>query len=133
MRSVSCPAGPEEVDNIKNANFMVRQSAKLCVLMERLGGWWSSENPLRSLLWRMPEIARLQDRAFRVRYDACQLGASIPGEGPFMKPTLLLTNAGWRRCLGRRCPREHVHVHLEGQVKIKGRWLNRTGFAAEYS
>ena len=105
MRSVACPVGPEEeVDKIRKANFLVRQSVKLCVLMEKLGGWWSIENPLGSLLWRMPEVVCLSERAFRVCYDACQFGANIPGEGPFMKPSLLLTNAPWLRCLGRRCP-----------------------------
>eukprot|EP00974_Lingulodinium_polyedra_P015214 1473276-Lingulodinium_polyedra.AAC.1 len=81
-----------------------------------MGGWWSIENPLKSLLWRMPEVRAVGQRAHRFRFDACQHGACIAGEGPFLKPPVLLTSAGWLRALARRCPGEHQHVHLEGQA-----------------
>ena len=132
-RSVACPMGPRGDPKIEAANLMVQRTAELCNLLARQGKQWSIENPSGSLIWRMPEFNDLTKRGFNVSFDACAYGGRIPGEGPFKKPTKVLTNAPKLRLLCRKCKCVGGHVELKGKTKVNGRWVNRTAYASSYT
>ena len=80
-RSVHDPIGPENSDQKINADVLVRRSALLAEALADAGGAWSLENPVGSLLWRMPERVILARGACRILFDQCIFGAGIPNEG----------------------------------------------------
>ena len=131
-RSRQNPLGDESRRAVREGNRLAVVTARLCKLLARLGCFWSVENPRGSYLWLHPAMVDLAKQGFQVKYDNCAYGAVIPGEGPYMKPTTLLTNAPWLRALERSCACAGKHVQLQGQTCIGGRWRSRTGFAAGY-
>lgn len=132
-RSKCDPVGPESDPKIAAANLLSRRTVSLCRLIAQAGGFWSIENPNSSLLWHLPEVARLVGQGSFVRFDACAYGARIPGEGAFRKRTKLLTNMLPLRGLERRCTCTEPHVELKGKTRVAGRWVNRTQYASEYT
>ena len=70
-------------------NMFVLRSAEICLMVFVLGGDFSIENPLKSLLWLTPACMELR-RACRASYmdfDQCVFGA------PSMKPTRLMVSS----------------------------------------
>ena len=131
-RSKANPLGDPSWGRDRTANTLVRNSVRIIRYMERLGGYWSLENPLSSLIWCFPGLAELRSSRHFVRFDQCAYGAAIPGEGPCRKSTAVLTNFPALWGLRSRC-RCHVgHVQLKGSFKLHGRWTSRTRFAGRY-
>ena len=108
-------------------------SARVVQEASRCNVLWSLENPSSSRLWSYPPVAALAGLpdAVRIEWDMCRFGSTA------RKSTALLTNCSWLRGLSMRCLRNHVHVHLEGKVRIMqngtAAWKNRTELAGVYS
>ena len=94
-------------------NLFNERTCEACVAIVTLGGDFSIENPLGSLLWETPSMKQLLwcARACFVDLDQCAFGA------PSQKPTrLLLSNQRMQKALCRSCPGGHVHEVLKGKV-----------------
>eukprot|EP00959_Pyramimonas_sp_CCMP1952_P369634 7742146-Pyramimonas_sp.AAC.1 len=65
----------------------------------------------------------------------CQFGLGPPDDAGarYKKSTYLLGNFEELKLLGRRCQGRCRHVHLEGGVKVDGRWQKRAALAAAYT
>ena len=131
-RSKSNVLGDLNFARDKTANTLVRNSVRIIRYMERLGRFWSLENPLSSLIWLFPGLCELRHSRFFVKLDQCVYGAGIPGEGLCKKATAILTNLGSLWGLRSKCRCEEEHVQLKGSFKHHGRWIARTKFAGRY-
>ena len=96
------------------------------------GGFWSIENPRSSRLWDFPairELMMLEGVSF-VNFPMCQYGAR------YKKPTSLLTNYPFLKCLAQECPHKRHGEVLRGRVRVerggKTFWTNRTTLAGSY-
>ena len=116
----------------KTANTLVHNSVRIIRYMERLGRYWSLENPLSSLIWHFPGLKELRLSRYFVKFDQCVYGAGIPGEGLCKKATAILTNLGTLWGLRNKCHCSEPHVQLKGSFKHHGRWIARTKFAGRY-
>ena len=114
------------------ANTLVRTTVRIIKYMERLGRYWSLENPLSSLMWKFPGVRELRSSRLFVKLDQCVYGAVIPNEGPCRKSTAILTNFAALGGLHARCQCTAPHVQLQGSFKHDGRWTSRTKFAGRY-
>ena len=94
-------------------NFFTERTVEAAETVVRVGGDFSIENVLGSLLWQTVWIRRLmrEARTFQVDFDQCAFGAAS------MKPTrILLSNQRLQNGLSRKCPKNHVHEVLKGKV-----------------
>eukprot|EP00972_Heterocapsa_arctica_P101026 14889354-Heterocapsa_arctica.AAC.1 len=69
--------------------MLATRFAKLARTQQKVGGWWSVENPAKSFLWDIPPFRALKQKQ-GVRFivgDQCLQG------GPYRKPTGWLGNA----------------------------------------
>ena len=103
------------------------------------GCLWSLEQPVSSLMWRYPSIAKLRSLAKIVGsgiyffiMDMCAHGACVPGEGPIKKPTGVLTNNPALLSLARRCRCKVPHIKLEGSFWNGLKWEHRTAYGGRY-
>ena len=135
LRSGQCPLGLHNLSLDNEAlvwlgNLFVFRTVEVCLGVSLMGGEFSSENPLFSLIWSVPQILELkqQARAFDIDFDQCAFGA------PSRKPTRLLTSAQQFQRLCKQCPGDHKHVQLKGKVWSTqfGRWVYRTKLAQVY-
>ena len=135
LRSASFPLGLEDLswDNetlVWLGNLFAARSKEVCLGVSLMGGDFSIENPLFSLLWDVPFIMDLkqQARAFDVDFDQCAFGA------PSRKPTRLLTSSQHFQRICKQCPGDHQHVQLKGRVWSEQfqRWVYRTKLAQVY-
>jgi len=134
LRSEQFPLGlPHVVDRrVAEGNLLAKRLCQLARIIQRLGGFWSIENPEHSLIWRLPCMISLFDlKGVRLIVgDQCCHGCL------YKKPTGWLTNAAFLEVFRRRCPGPPTHLPhppLEGRaVTPDGRdcWL--TELAAEY-
>ena len=87
------------------------------------------ENPQTSLMWLLPPLQRLLTRGgfAEVTFHWCMWGHR------WRKPTTVKGRPQWLPRLLRRCDGHHDHVVLAGNVTHRGRSINRTSLAAEYS
>ena len=95
----------------KGNMFMLR-SVELALFVCLVGGDFSIENPLLSLLWATPPMIELAPiaRCFDVDFDQCVYGA------PSVKPTRLRVTSQIFEALKVSCPGTHVHEQLRGQI-----------------
>ena len=135
LRSAEHPWGLPDLDPANAAllflgNLFLIRTAEACELIVRLGGNFSVENPLRSMLWTVPAFVSLarETRALTVVFDQCMFKA------PSMKPTQLLVSHEAFQSLAMRCDGRHPHEALKGKVWSDRfqRWVFRTKLAQEY-
>ena len=135
LRSSEYPWGlpdlaPSDAALLFLGNLFLIRTAEACELIVRLGGNFSVENPLHSLLWVVPAFLTLarETRAMAVVLDQCMFSA------PSMKPTQLLVSHEAFQSLAVRCDGRHQHVSLKGKVwsDLFQRWVFRTKLAQEY-
>ena len=106
--------------------------ARSLVLFEavvRAGGNASLENPLSSLMWKVPWVQALvlDLHLFEVDMDQCEYGA------PSMKPTRFLVSHALFKRWRRQCRGDHPHVPLKGFVRdARGRKVFATKLAQVY-
>ena len=100
----------------------------LCCCMQSVGGgWYSIENPLTSLIWRLPSYAQWSAaNSYKVVFDYCMFGM------PWRKSTIFGTNASFLVPHSRRCSRDHKHVELSGNIVYQGKKGKATALAAAY-
>ena len=95
-----------------------------------MGGDFSVENPLHSLLWQVPAFVHLARiaRMFMVDFDQCNFGA------PSRKPTRLAVTHQCFSDLEGSCRGGHSHIVLKGKVwsDRHQRWVFRAKLAQEY-
>ena len=111
-------------------NLFLFRTCEACSAIHALGGDFSIENPLLSLIWDTPQMINLRSgcRALVFDFDQCEFGA------PSMKPTRLLATHCSFTPVQQRCQGGHLHVRLKGKVwseKLK-KWVFRTKLAQEY-
>ncbi|CAK0798347.1 unnamed protein product, partial [Prorocentrum cordatum] len=133
-RTADRPQGDGTWPAERQGNSLGLTTAAGCTALGEEGGLWVVENPRRSWLFRQPAMQRLMARegVYLVECDMCQFGLAPPDEpeARHKKSTYLLGNFPELRRLGRRCQGKCKHVHLEGAVKIAGRWQKRAALAS---
>eukprot|EP00434_Breviolum_minutum_P042196 symbB.v1.2.037543.t1/scaffold5571.1/size28630/6 len=112
-------------------NLFNERTCEACIAIVTVGGDFSIENPLGSLIWETPSMKQLiwDARAWWVDLDQCAFGA------PSRKPTrLILSNQRMQRSLHKTCPGNHVHEVLKGKVYSEQfkKVVYRTKLAQEY-
>ena len=93
-------------------NLFLDRTLEAAEAIVMLGGDFSLENPLQSLLWETQRSRSLQRqaRAHFVDLDQCMFGAPSP------KPTRLMVTHYAFDALTIRCSGDHKHVKLKGRV-----------------
>ena len=106
--------------------------------MEQLKGGrgFSFEHPVGAKSWEDPKMvcSISGEGVEQIVFDQCCFGLRDPGNGKYYrKRTRVATNNEQMvKLLDRQCNHDHDHQYLEGQVKIGGRWCNRTRCAQVY-
>ena len=113
----------------KLGNNILRGCLQLAKKADELGIQWVWEQPLPSLMWRTAGYKKLKGtrKLHRGLVDWCRHGRE------WKKSTLFEGTASWLEQVSSPCTGGHQHVHLEGQVKVDGKWLSRTSIASEYA
>ena len=123
---------PADRQKVELGNSFAELSARVAAQVQQDQGFFSIENPAKSLFWFHPAIVRLkkQPGVWMVQFDMCTYGST------WQKPTALLTNCPRLRALRSRCPRtrDHLHRPLKGRVwdKHQARMVWRTSAAQVY-
>ena len=95
-------------------------------LQVQMGLHATMENPLSSMAWKEPAMARetTLPHWHAVRLDQCAMGLTGPGGGLHLKPTSIRTTCPqMAAAMSRRCSGDHPHETVEGQA---------TGLSAMY-
>ena len=127
------------IKNLRKAAFKERVGVELAIFSvkvakfcQKLGIYYSIENPSRSKLWDSnPMLSLHTDRhSYFLEFHTCGYGASCK------KQTKIFTNLPGLFVLSRFCTRDHKHDHLQGKVRIANKhgqaWINRTALAGSY-
>ena len=111
-------------------NLFLLRTIEAAKVIFAMGGNFSIENPLYSLLWQVPTFCCLEREArlFLVDFDQCNFGA------PSKKPTRLAVTHESFADLAGSCRGGHSHIVLKGKVWCdrRQRWVFRTKLAQEY-
>lgn len=111
-------------------NLFLLRTIEAATVIVSMGGNFSVENPLHSLLWLVPAFQHLAvvARLFMVDFEQCNFGA------PSKKPTRLAVTHEIFSDLAGSCRGGHTHIVLKGQVWCDRRqkWVFRTKLAQEY-
>eukprot|EP00435_Cladocopium_sp_Y103_P044913 s60_g12.t1 len=93
-------------------NLFLERTAEACLLVFVLGGDFTIENPLLSLIWETAHLRHLFSvaRSFNLDFDQCAFGT------PWLKPTRLFSSTEVLDVVCVRCPGDHVHEKLKGKV-----------------
>eukprot|EP00435_Cladocopium_sp_Y103_P019288 s2614_g4.t1 len=135
LRSSAEPMGLSQLSDSNQAlvllgNIFLFRTVEACRLVFVLGGNFSIENPLLSLMWQTEVIHQLirETRALALDFDQCAFGA------PSVKPTRLLCSTDLLDDICVRCPGNHVHVKLKGKVRdpATGKLIFKTKAAQVY-
>ena len=135
LRSSTFPLGLPELSSDNQClvflgNLFLFRTTEACVLVFNLGGDFSIENPLLSLIWETSVLQRLisETRAFPLDFDQCVFGA------PSKKPTRLLVSNDRPDAIAIRCRGGHVHIKLKGKIwdALAHKWVFKTKAAQVY-
>ena len=100
---------PEDFDRVQNANKLYDFTARCCLILLGLRVAWSIENPLNSILWLIPVMARLLANGLvhQTVFQHCAYGGDRP------KKTLwAFFPSGLFNALAAQCPGERPdHIH----------------------
>ncbi len=134
-RGPSAPEGTGFRDDENEANWLLHRICALCQDCHGAGCFFSIENPKSSYLWHMPDVLALSGLAFKVDFDQCEFGLSLPGSSGasrIRKPTTVLTNLPELRVLARTCKKDHDHVRCWGSARIGGTRVDLASWAGVY-
>ena len=94
------------------------------------------EQPKDSLMFKLPYLQEVFYYMLVVDVDLCVAGdLRDPENGKLIRKglTILSTSQSMIQGLtGLRCPGNHEHQVIEGQVKVQGQWINRSSFTENY-
>ena len=120
VRSRDCPLGLDPVPvgyhwQLLLANELLFRSLELFEAVVQSGGDASLENPLRSLMWQVPQLQQLKVRLhlYNVDLDQCQFGSA------FRKPTRILVSNAQFLALALTCRGDHPHTALKGRMRLR--------------
>ena len=118
--------GKQTAREMAEAVEMIRFSLELCRIQHVAGRAFIFEHPLGARTWKLPVVQQFMNdlEVYVANFHQCQYGQvarKSNGEtGAVLKPTRLLTNRWvFVDLFSRRCPRDHVHVHLQGGLTTK--------------
>eukprot|EP00439_Symbiodinium_sp_Y106_P051106 s3342_g6.t2 len=134
VRSKDCPLGLDSVPvghrwQLLLANELLFRSLELFEAVVQSGGDASLENPLRSLMWQVPQVQQLRVRLhlYNVDLDQCQFGSA------FRKPTRILVSNAQFLALALTCRGDHPRTALKGRLRLRsGEVVFMTKLAQEY-
>ncbi len=104
------------LDQVFLGNLFKERTCEACSALVNVGGHFSIENPLGSLLWATPQMVSFAKwaRALSVDFDQCAFGA------PSKKPTrLMFSHQIFQQVMAVFCPGNHKHQVLKGKVFSK--------------
>ena len=94
------------------------------------------EQPLRSLMFRLPYLQEVLYYLLAVDVDLCTAGdlRDPLNHKPIQKSLTILTTSPElvQSLTGLRCHGKHDHQVIEGQTKHQGQWINRSTFTEHY-
>lgn len=130
-RSLGVPdLSPSNQDLVTLGNLFVARSVEVALAVFEVGGNFSIESPLMSLLWSTPSMIALARtaRTLDLDFDQCMFGA------PSVKPTRLRVSSELLHGVRHRCNGDHGHVQLRGKIwdARRNRVVYRTKLAQEY-
>lgn len=137
-RNSAKPAGDGSSKRERIGNEILRRTTHLCLLLHAHGSFFTLENPVSSMIWKMPEIVALmsQCKCQLVELDQCQYGLRVPdidGKlGPALKRTRFVGTIPRLGMLGRLCKTDHHHVAVLGDCRFLGKWRKRSQIAGPY-
>ena len=94
------------------------------------------EQPRGSLMFKLPYLQEVFHYMLAVDVDLCVAGnlQDPTTQKPIRKTLTILSSSAIlvKELTGLRCPGHHEHQVIEGQVKVKGQWMNRSTFTENY-
>ena len=94
------------------------------------------EQPRGSLMLKVPYMQEIRYYMLSVDIDLCTAGnLQDPNNGLFIKKSLTIMSTSEymvRSLHGLRCPGNHQHQTIEGQVVVEGQRINRSTFTENY-
>ena len=115
---------------------LLRFVMQVCKMQWEAGRGFSFEHPIGADSWKQPCVEHVcgLDDVCSVSFDQCCFGLKDPiSQKLYKKGTRIITNNRYmEEYLGKKCSQDHVHEKLEGQIKIGGKWVNRTLCAQVY-
>ena len=122
-------AGPSLVECL--ANCLTDRVLLLCREAERVGCFWSIENPKSSLVWRYPPMLETVEGKYAVDFDQCMYGLEVAAL-PVRKPTRVVTNLQMLLGLQLVCSKQHQHRRCGGKVRTSEGSANVSQLAGVY-
>lgn len=125
----------EKQRKLTEARVLLGFAMELCRLQHQAGRIFIFEHPLGADSWKEEDVEQVRQLSGvkSVHVDQCMYGLCDPlNKRRYKKATRLLTNSQHGDMLMRRCDGNHDHQVIEGQVKVGGRWINRSRMAQVY-
>ena len=116
---------------VRSCRRQVRYCVQQIHRQIKRGGDFLFEHPLRSQVWKTPEMQNLKRKyGFHV-VDMCAYGLKCPKTHKYMKKEsgLICSNPAFAQHV-RRCPGSHEHVRIEGSI---GHGVSRSAVAGRYA
>ena len=130
--------GNNEGDRRKKieAQTLLDFAMQICRQQNKSGNLFVFEHPAFASSWlsdSVHDVSQLPG-ACDVVLDQCMFGLKDPcSHKHYKKATRFLTNSKHvAEGMNRRCNGQHEHQQLQGQVKVAGKWCNRTRIAQVY-
>ncbi len=94
------------------------------------------EQPLRSLMLKLPYMSEVMSQTRMAEFDMCEVGdlRDPLSNLPIKKGMVVITTSPkvFENLHGRKCNGNHVHQQLEGSTRYHGQVVNRTQFSENY-
>ena len=94
------------------------------------------EQPLRSLMLKLPYMSEVMSQTRMAEFDMCEVGdlRDPISNLPIKKGMVVITTSPkvFENLHGRKCTGNHVHQQLEGSTRYHGQMVNRTQFSENY-
>ena len=137
-RTRECPNGDgsraDEIEANKAVAWMVRMLVVLLEAQHHI----TIENPARSIIFFNHALAKVTSK-YQLSYvyvDQCCYGLRSPKGSEeleiWKKPTYFLTSIPELSSMSKHCSNCHQHTHIQGSIRINGKWFNRSLLAGCY-
>ena len=123
----------EEV-RLEERKTLLSFSRQAALLQRRKKKALIGENPDGSAAWETPEIIDGFEGLAEATLDQCQYGLGHPNtKMPIRKRTRVMGQQETLTYLHQRCPGNHEHAHIEGNVTIGGQSMSLSAWTGGYS
>ena len=136
-RSKHHPGGLGLLAREIRGNEILSRTLQLIGVIDKVGGYWSIENPANSYVWLMTDVVSLSHATLvsKIRFDQCGYGLQFPScsaNERVLKPTVVMSNLCLLDGLHRLCSRDHTHAHaIDGEHTHEG-YRKRSVLAGRY-